>query len=530
MSYVNLPLDGTALVTSVNGQTGAVVLDKDDIGLTNVDDTSDANKPVSTAQQAALDLKANIASPTFTGTVGGITKSMVGLGNVDNTSDANKPISTATQAALDLKQATGNYITSLTSEVTASGPGAASATLSNAAVIAKVLTAYSKGAGTIAATDSILAAIQKLDGNLDLKTALATLTTKGDTYVATGASTVVRQAVGTNGHVLTADSAQTNGIKYALPVNDSQWINNLGFAISLAANALTITIVTAAGGTPSATDPIFINYRSSTSNLGRHSTNSLTSSISTTISSGSTGGTRNGVASYFYVYTINNAGTDEVAWSRTPYDCGSIVTTTAEGGAGAAGSASAIYSTTARAGVALRMVGRFLSDQATSGTYISAPSELSLMPFEIKPISCLMAKTSSQNPGTTAATKVSFDAVASTEQVYDPYSMCDLTNDRLISPKVGQYILFISLHMANFEASTTVQLYIYKNGSAFIRLDLPSYALGTTGNKPLSIPVNATAVGDYWELFTSSGADSSYSITGNTGVDTKSFFGMALIK
>jgi hypothetical protein len=46
---------------------------------------------------------APIASPTFTGTVGGITKSMVGLGDVDNTSDANKPVSTATQTALDLK-------------------------------------------------------------------------------------------------------------------------------------------------------------------------------------------------------------------------------------------------------------------------------------------------------------------------------------------------------------------------------------------------------------------------------------------
>lgn len=46
---------------------------------------------------------APIASPTFTGTVGGITKSMVGLGNVDNTSDVNKPVSTATQTALDLK-------------------------------------------------------------------------------------------------------------------------------------------------------------------------------------------------------------------------------------------------------------------------------------------------------------------------------------------------------------------------------------------------------------------------------------------
>lgn len=49
---------------------------------------------------------APIASPTFTGTVGGITKTMVGLGNVDNTTDLLKPISTATQTALDTKLAT----------------------------------------------------------------------------------------------------------------------------------------------------------------------------------------------------------------------------------------------------------------------------------------------------------------------------------------------------------------------------------------------------------------------------------------
>lgn len=51
----------------------------------------------------ALGLKAPIESPTFTGTVGGITKSMVGLGNVDNTTDADKPVSTATQTALNAK-------------------------------------------------------------------------------------------------------------------------------------------------------------------------------------------------------------------------------------------------------------------------------------------------------------------------------------------------------------------------------------------------------------------------------------------
>lgn len=96
-------IDGSDAVLSVNGNTGVVVLDKTDVGLSNVDNTADTAKPVSTAQQTALNLKANLASPTFTGTVNGITKSMVGLGNVDNTSDANKPISSATQTALNGK-------------------------------------------------------------------------------------------------------------------------------------------------------------------------------------------------------------------------------------------------------------------------------------------------------------------------------------------------------------------------------------------------------------------------------------------
>jgi hypothetical protein len=46
-------------VTSVNGETGVVVLDKDDIGLGNVDNTSDANKPISTATQTALNGKSD---------------------------------------------------------------------------------------------------------------------------------------------------------------------------------------------------------------------------------------------------------------------------------------------------------------------------------------------------------------------------------------------------------------------------------------------------------------------------------------
>ena len=76
------------------------------------------------ALQSNIDAKAPIANPTFTGTVAGITKTMVGLSNVDNTSDANKPVSTATQTALDLKapKAAPTFTGTLTAaDVTISG-------------------------------------------------------------------------------------------------------------------------------------------------------------------------------------------------------------------------------------------------------------------------------------------------------------------------------------------------------------------------------------------------------------------------
>lgn len=79
---------------------------------------------VTSAIQTQLNSKAPIASPTFTGTVSGVTKTMVGLGSVDNTTDANKPVSTATQTALDLKSnlASPTFTGTLTAnDVTVSG-------------------------------------------------------------------------------------------------------------------------------------------------------------------------------------------------------------------------------------------------------------------------------------------------------------------------------------------------------------------------------------------------------------------------
>ncbi len=114
-SWTSTPVPAVP-VQSVNGETGDVVLDKADVGLGNVDDVADISKPISIAQQAALDLKAPLASPTFTGTVSGVTAAMVGLGNANNTSDTAKPISTAQQTALDLKADAAAVSTALSSK------------------------------------------------------------------------------------------------------------------------------------------------------------------------------------------------------------------------------------------------------------------------------------------------------------------------------------------------------------------------------------------------------------------------------
>ena len=80
---------------------------------------------ITTATQTALDLKAPLASPTFTGTVSGVTKAHVGLGNVDNTADSAKPVSTAQATAI--ATAKSEAIADATSQVNALLTGAPAA-------------------------------------------------------------------------------------------------------------------------------------------------------------------------------------------------------------------------------------------------------------------------------------------------------------------------------------------------------------------------------------------------------------------
>jgi hypothetical protein len=70
---------------------------------------------------------------------------------------------------------------------------------------------------------------------------------KGDLIAATAADTVARLAVGTNGHVLTADSAEATGIKWAAASGGSSGLVLLSSATASASASLDITTRNASG-------------------------------------------------------------------------------------------------------------------------------------------------------------------------------------------------------------------------------------------------------------------------------------------
>jgi len=138
---------------------------------------------------------------------------------------------------------------------------------------------------------------------------------------------------------------------------------------SVAGNALTVTL-----------NPTTLDFRSSTLSSGAVNTRTVSTAISMTVSSGSTLGTINNIASRIVVLAIDNAGTVELAVVNiaggNQLDETNLISTTAEGGAGAADSANVIYSTTARTNVPYRVVGFIDSTQTTAGTWASAPSTI----------------------------------------------------------------------------------------------------------------------------------------------------------
>lgn len=199
--------------------------------------------------------------------------------------------------------------------------------------------------------------------------------------------TLINNAVGTDtlqDNAVTspkiADSAVTLA-KLAGQAFGPDALLNCSLAAAVATSNLTITLKDGTGGIPDASSPAKVAFRSATAATGVPVFRNVTSAITGTVLSGSTLGSTNAKANWIYVYLIDNGGAVEFAWSASKrFDDGTLQNTTAD--AGTATSKYAIYSNIARTGVAVRLIGRIKSTQATAGTWATAPSEIAVWPFE----------------------------------------------------------------------------------------------------------------------------------------------------
>lgn len=156
---------------------------------------------------------------------------------------------------------------------------------------------------------------------------------------------------------------------------------NLSLTYSVGSSALTIAAKQQGGSDATSDQPAVVNMRSATATSGDTNVRSITAALSVVVSSGSTLGNANSDSYWNYVYLIDNAGTLELAVSAKFHGMQGIVSTTAEGGAGAADSATVMYSTSARASVAFRCVGRFKGPQTVAGTWAAVPTSAEMAPF-----------------------------------------------------------------------------------------------------------------------------------------------------
>lgn len=216
----------------------------------------------------------------------------------------------------------------------------------------------------------------------------------GSTAPDTGAFTTLGATTGnittvnsTTGNITTLNSTTGNITTVNATTSNTTGVTTTGTLTFSGGGSMTkppesavksITATVAAGALTVTLNPTTLDFRSSTLTSGTVTSRVVSSAVTMTVSSGSTLGTTSATQSRIVVLALDNAGTVElavvnIAGGNDLTETG-LISTTAEGGAGGADSASTIYSTTARSNVAYRVVGYVESTQATAGTWATTPS------------------------------------------------------------------------------------------------------------------------------------------------------------
>lgn len=297
--------------------------------------------------------------------------------------------------------------------------------------------------------------------------ALSPMSASGDIIYGGTAGTGTRLPAGTDGHVLSLAAGLPSWAAPAASPTQAYETNNLGLACSVAGNALTIALKQSDGSTDPTTGAgaVNIGFRSSTATAGSYNVRNTTAALSLVISSGSTLGHASGVSQAIWVYALDNAGTVELAVSSVKFDEGSLQSTTAEGGAGAADSNRVLYSTTARSSVPIRVIGRLRSTQTTAGTWAAVPTEVTVSPSQLALVETISAGYyMSANAGASTTQTANFDT-----KLYDTHNAVSAAAAgtgtwSFTAPIAGIYKFS---GPAFLTTAVTPNVVMYKNGTAF---------------------------------------------------------------
>lgn len=205
------------------------------------------------------------------------------------------------------------------------------------------------------------------------------LSAQASFFIPDGAVTSAKLATNSVSTAKIIDAA-VSGVKLGTSAHDSFDIMNLGYLVSVSGNALTVTRTQADGTTaPTASLPTSVGFRSGTSTAGAFSMVSATATAAITVPASTTLGTVSTNAEYINIYEINNAGTMEIGLSvGGNINENAVINTTAVSGGTTRG---VVYTTTARSLVPVRLTGQILITEATAGTWATAPTVVSVVPF-----------------------------------------------------------------------------------------------------------------------------------------------------
>jgi len=153
-------------------------------------------------------------------------------------------------------------------------------------------------------------------------------------------------------------------------------LQNVGIATSVGSSAMTVALKQKDGSTDPAggTGAVGIGLRDSTLSTGGFNIRSVVAALSLVIPSGATLGTTDGDARKIYVYGIDNVGTVELAVSRIQFPENELVSTTILNSS--SDDPGTIFSTTARSNIPIKLLGHFVSTQATAGTWNTNATEI----------------------------------------------------------------------------------------------------------------------------------------------------------